>query len=93
MITFRQLMPTGVIEEAPQDFESIPLDQKFRAETIEFVVMTKPLPKSESDLESSWEVPDGNFFDTIMNEAFAKYIEPDITRMDALKWSSRPTLV
>ena len=91
LITFRQLMPAGVVEDAPQDFESIPLDQKFRAETIEFVVMTKPLPKPGTDPESSWEVPDGTFFDTIMNEAFAQFIEPDITRMDALKWSSVAT--
>ena len=91
LITLRQLMPEGVIEDGPQDFESVPLDQEFRAEFIEFVVMIKPLPKQGSDPENTRELPDGKFFDTIMNEAFADYIEPDITRMDALKWSSVAT--
>ena len=76
-------MPEGVVEDGPQDFESIPLYQTFRAECIEFVVMVKPLLKPGSNPEISWELPDGTFFDTIMNEAFADFIEPDITRMDA----------
>ena len=91
LITLRELMPEGVVEDAPQDFESIPLDQKFRAELIEFVVMIKPLPKPGVDPDISWEMPEANFFETIMNETFADFIESDITRMDALKWSSVAT--
>ena len=81
-------MPVGVVEDAPQDFESMPLDQKFRAECIEFVVMTKPLPRDGANDDNEWEVPEASFFDNIMNEVFAEFIDTDITRMDAIKWSS-----
>ena len=82
LLTLKQLMPEGIVEDGLQDFESIPLDQTFRAECIEFVVMIKPLPKPGSNPDISWELPDGTFFDMIMNEAFSDFIEPYITRMD-----------
>ena len=91
LVTLRQLMPAGVVEDGPQDFESIPLDQTFRAGSLVFIVMIKPLPKPGNDPNVSWEMPDSKFFGTKMNEAFAEHIEPNITRMDALKWSSVAT--
>ena len=38
--------------------------------------------------QMEWDIPEAEFFEQIMNEAYADFIEPDITRMDAIKWSS-----
>ena len=88
LVTLRELLPEGVIEDAPQDLEAAQLDQVFRAESIEFVVMVKPLPKDGIPSDAEWEFPEPAQFDVIMNEAFADFIDTDITRMDIIKWSS-----
>ena len=82
LVTLRELLPKGVIEDAPQDLEAAQLDQVFRAE---FIVMINLLPVP-SDAE--WEFSEPAQFDVIMNEAFADFIDPDITRMDSIKWPS-----
>ena len=88
LLTLRELLPAGAVEDAPQDLESTQLDQVFRAKTIEFVVMIKPLPKDGQPAAVEWEFPDSKLFENIMNHAFAEFIDPDITRMDIIKWSS-----
>ena len=88
LVTLRDLLPEGVIEDAPQDLEGAQLDQVFRAESIEFVIMIKPLPKEGTPIVEEWDFPDPKQFDSIMNEAFADFIDQDITRMDIIKWSS-----
>lgn len=74
LLTLRELLPEGVIDDAPQNLEAAQLDQVFRAESIEFVVMVKPLPKDGVPCEEEWEFPEPTMFNTIMNEAFADFI-------------------
>ena len=50
--------------------------------------MIKPLPRDGIPCDAEWEFPEPEHFDTIMNEAFADFIDQDITRMDIIKWSS-----
>ena len=61
------------------------LDQVFRTEAIDFVIMIKPLPKEGEKPALEWEFPDSDQFKHIMNEAFAEFIDSDITRMDIIK--------
>ena len=91
LVTLRELLPVGVIDDEPQDLEGANLDQVFRAETMEFIVMIKPLPKDGIPPAVEWEFPKGGLFETSMNEAFADFIDKDITRMDIIKWSSIST--
>ena len=84
-------MPEGIDTEQDADEQSsMPLDQEFKSELIEFVVMVKKLDISETADYSQveWDLPEAEFFDRVMNEAYADFIDPDITRMDAIKWSS-----
>ena len=91
LVSLRELLPVGVIDDEPQDLEGENLNQVFRAETIEFVVMMKPLPKDGVPPAVEWEFPEGELFETIRNEAFADFIDKDITRMDVIKWLSIST--
>ena len=91
VVTLRQLMPKGIsTEQDPDDQDNMPLDKEFKSELIEFVVMIKKLEICETPDYSKieWDLPEAEFFDQIMNEAYADFIESDITRMDAIKWSS-----
>ena len=91
LITLRQLMPAGIeTENVGENPDSMPLDRTFRSEYIEFVVMIKKLDinKKTDPATIPWDMPEAEFFYTIMNEAFADFIESDITRMDYIKWSS-----
>ena len=91
LITLRQLMPAGIdTQQDAADAEAMPLDKTFKTELIEFVVMVKKLDTTAQIdyTEIEWDMPDSNLFEQIMNEAYADFIDPDITRMDAIKWSS-----
>ena len=60
LITLRELLPEGTAVDEPQDLESMQLNQVFRAKSIEFVVMVKPLHKDGTPPAMEWEVPDSN---------------------------------
>lgn len=56
--------------------------------------MVKKLdPNAETDNTNvEWDMLASDLFKQIMNWAYADFIDPDITRMDAIKWSSVSTL-
>ena len=40
------------------------------------------------DDNAEWEIPDPSDFDELMNTAIADFIDDDLTRMNAIQWSS-----
>ena len=92
LVTLRELMLEGMQDlQIPNKTASEidNLDRTFRSEYIEFVLMVKKLDTQGKDIDDiEWELPEGEFFEEILNEAFADFIESDITLMDIVKWSS-----
>ena len=79
VVTLRQLMPEGIDTEQDADKQSsMPLDQELKSELIQFVVMVKKLDISETVDYSQveWDLPEAEFFDRVMNEAYADSIDP-----------------
>lgn len=49
VVTLQQLMPKGInTEQDPDDQDAMPLDQEFKSELIEFVVIVKKLEVCET---------------------------------------------
>ena len=84
----RQLLPDSLDDgshlslEIPEGTKT--LDCTFRAERIEFVIMTRKM----DDINAEWEIPEPSDFDELMNVAIADFIDDDLTRMNAIQWSS-----
>ena len=88
LLTLRSLLPDA-LDDGTQLALDIPagsktLDCTFRAERIEFVVMTRKVDDDNAD----WEIPEPEDFDVLMNNAIADFIDNDLTRMNAIQWSS-----
>ena len=88
LLTLRSLLPDS-LDDGTQLALEIPdgtknLDCTFRADRLEFVIMTRKI----DDDNAEWEIPEPADFDELMNIAIADFIDDDLTRMNAIQWSS-----
>ena len=92
LMTLRELMPGGTGE----DDEDGELDQQFRADKIEFLVMFRPLTTSEvkeklilqDAADVDWTIPVHELYEDIMSQIFDIYTEVNPDMVHAFKWSS-----
>ena len=91
-MTLRELMP-GDTGEGDDDSE---LDQSFRADKIEFLVMQRNLAEEETKAdpvlenvgEVDWNIPTQEEYKDMMGQVLDVYTDDDAYLVDALNWSS-----
>ena len=92
LLTLRQLMP-GSTGEGEDDGE---LDQAFRADKIEFLVMHRELTPNEVQQECviedigdvDWGIPNQEEFEDLMGKVVDVFTDEQHALVEALKWSS-----
>ena len=92
MLTLRELMPGGTGEQDPDD----DLDQAFRADRIDFIVMHRPLSDKELQVDGviedpadvDWSIPEKEEFEDCMGMLFELYTEEAPDLVHAFGWSS-----
>ena len=92
LMTLRELMP-GNTGDGDDDSE---LDQAFRADKIEFLVMQRPLTQDEiqadhvlEDVGSiDWSIPTQEEYEDLMGQVLDVYTDDNPYLVDALNWSS-----
>ena len=92
LLTLRQLMP-GFTAEDDEDDE---LDQSFRADKIEFLVMIRAATEEEIRDEGvildagevDWDIPNTEEFEDAMGQVFNIFTDVDTELVHAFKWSS-----
>ena len=91
LLTLRELMP-GSTSEGDEGGE---LDQSFRADKIEFMVIQRPTPEevqADSVLEDAghvdWSIPTQSEYEDLMGQVMDVYTDTDSYLVDALNWSS-----
>ena len=93
MVTLRSLMPGSARSADPNDHS---LNEEFRADSIEFLVVRRKAEKDEVDCgqpledinEAAWEIPSEDVYDNIMGHAIGKFTEEDPELIHVLCWSS-----
>ena len=92
LLTLRQLMPgSSGGDEDDQD-----LDQSFRADKIEFMVVRRPLTPAEKQADTvlvdpgdvDWSIPEQSDYEDIMGTALDIYTDDRPELVHALAWSS-----
>ena len=92
LLTLRELMP-GSTGEGDEDSE---LDQSFRADKIEFLVMHRPMTTAEIQADTvmedaanfDWSIPDQRGYEDLMGQVMDVFTDTDSYLVDALNWSS-----
>ena len=92
LLTLRQLMPGS----SGGDEEDQDLDQSFRADKIEFMVVRRPLTLDEQRVETvladagdvDWSIPEQDDYEDIMGTALDLYTDDRPELVHALAWSS-----
>ena len=92
LLTLRELMP-GKTGEGDEDSE---LDQSFRADKIEFMVMQRALSSDEILADQAlievadvdWDIPSQEEYEDLMGQVMEVYTDTDAYLVDALNWSS-----
>ena len=92
LLTLRELMPGNTGDEDPEG----DLDQSFRADRIECLVMHRPLTEGEKQLDGvienpgdvDWSIPEKEDFEDCMGLLFEIYTEEAPELVHAFGWSS-----
>ena len=63
------------------------LQSSFRTEKVEFVLMSRKLVATSRE-ELEWELPDKDTYDEVVTAASAEFIADEVSRSDAIIWSS-----
>ena len=92
LLTLRELMPGGTGDQDPDD----ELDQSFRADRIDFIVMHRPLTANEQIADNvledaadvDWEIPEKEDFEDCMGLLFEIYTDEAPELVHAFGWSS-----
>ena len=92
LLTLRELMP-GSTGKGDDDGD---LDQSFRADKIEFLVMHRPMTPAEIQADTvledvahvDWSIPNQNEYEDLMGQVIDVYTDTDSYLVDALNWSS-----
>ena len=92
LLTLRELMPGGTGDQDPDD----DLDQAFRADRIDFIVMHRPMTSNEKLADNvledvadvDWEIPEKEEFEDVMGLLFEIYTEEAPELVHAFGWSS-----
>ena len=92
LLTLRELIP-GSTGEGDDDGD---LDQSFRADKIEFLVMHRPMTKTETEADTvledpanvDWAIPNQVEYEDLMGQVMDIYTDTDSYLVDPLNWSS-----
>ena len=92
LLTLRELMP-GSSGDEDEDGE---LDQAFRADKIEFLVMVRDISEAERTEDAviqdardvDWDIPDKDKFEDVMGKVFDLFMDETPDLVHAFKWAS-----
>ena len=92
LLTLRELMP-GSTGDDEEDSE---LDQSFRADKIEFLVMVRNITDTEKEADTvleevgeiDWDIPSHDEFEDVMGMVFDLFTDEDSELVHAFKWAS-----
>ena len=92
LLTLRELMP-GSMADGDDEGE---LDQAFRADKIEFLVMVRDLAEEEKEEDAvtldagdvDWDIPNKDEFEDVMGQVFDLFTEETPDLVHAFKWAS-----